>query len=304
MIVVSSVGIAADRFLLPPELSYPEGIGYDGNNGAFYVVGSVDAVISRVDIKTGAVRVIAAKQVAAQLNGVFPGILGVHLDTRGRLWLAGGLSGKIYVVDPKTGRLIRTIEPPEGPRRLINDIAFAAGKAFMTDTLQPVLWAADAGKTIRPKPEAWLEFGTGPLQYAPGANLNGICATPDGRALIVGQTNKGLLFKIDIASRSVVQIDLLGETVTGNDGLYLVGHTPYLVRQPDAQIVAIKLAPDFASGSVVSRYSSPELLWPATDVVVGNELFVVNTQFNKRQTNSPERPFSVQRVPLVQLAGH
>jgi hypothetical protein len=38
----------------------------------------------------------------------------------------------------------------------------------------------------------------------------GIAATPDGRSLIVVQMTKGLLFKLDIATKKVTAIDTAG----------------------------------------------------------------------------------------------
>lgn len=287
---------------LPAAIAYPEGIAYDARVAAFYVAGSANGQIVRVDTRTGEARSIGAG-LADQIGSTFPGILGLNLDGRGRLWMAGGRTGKVYVVNATTGALIQTIATPDASKGLINDIAFARGKAFFTDTLRPVLWAVNAGSGLAATPEPWIDFAGTALAYAQGANLNGIAATPDGRTLLVGQMNKGLLFRIDTASRKVTQIDLKGETVTGADGLVLKGRTLYVIRQPEAEIVTIRLAPDMLSGVVVARTRSAGLLWPATGAIAGRDLLVVNTQFNKRTTKDPQVPFSVQRVPLATLGG-
>jgi Cu-Zn family superoxide dismutase len=288
------------RYELPEEVAYPEGIAYDAEKAVIYVAGSSDGQIARVDLRTGRGQLVG-KGLAGELNGTFPGILGLKIDGRGRLWMAGGRTGKVYVADARTGALLQTIETPDAAAGLINDIAFAEGKAFFTDTFRPTLWAVDAGETIAAAPEPWLEFARTPLEYAEGANLNGITATPDGRTLLAGQMNKGLLFKIDLATRSVTPIDLNGETVTGVDGLVLSGQSLYVIRQPAGEIVTIKLATDMTSGEVIARTSVPGLLWPATGVIVGEELLVVNSQFNRRSSGDAERPFSIQRVPLSSL---
>lgn len=292
-----------ERHMLPAAIAFPDGVAYDAKARAFYVAGSATGFIARVDVRTGRAAVVRAPAVAAQIGGVFPGILGLRLDPRGRLWMAGGRTGKAFVVNPRTGALIQTLTPPDAAKGLINDIAFAGGKAYMTDTLRPTLWVADAGARIPATPLAWLNFAGTALEYAPGANLNGIVATPDGKTLITGQMNKGLLFRIDIASRKVTPIDLNGETVAGVDGLVLKGRTLYVIRQPAAEIVTVTLAPDLASGRVVSRKAVDGLLWPAAGAIVGDELLVVNTQFNRRDAGDAELPFSVQRVPLADLAG-
>lgn len=299
----NTVNQAADssaRYELPDEVSHPEGIAYDAKEDVFYVAGSPDGQIARVDLRTGQ-RQLVGQGLAGELDGVFPGILGLKADDRGRLWMAGGRTGKVFVTDARTGTLLQTIETPDAAKGLINDIAFAGGKAFFTDTLRATLWAADSGETIAAAPERWLDFADTPLEYSEGPNLNGITATPDGRSLLVGQMNKGLLFKIDLATRSVSPIDLNGETVAGVDGLVLSGRTLYAIRQPVGEIVTIRLAPDMVSGEVIARTSSPGLLWPATGVIVDDELLVVNSQFNRRTTGDAQRPFSIQRVLLSSL---
>ena len=293
---------AASRHTLPAEVSFPEGVAYDPASRTLYTAGAQDGRIARIDARTGRATSVAAPEVAAQIGTAFPGALGMKLDPRGRLWIAGGRTGKVFVVAPRTGRLIQTVTTP-GTGGLINDIAFAGGRAYFTDTLRPTLWAVDAGAEVPVAPEAFLTFPAGPLQYGEGANLNGILATADGKTLLTGQMAKGLLFKIDVASRQVSAVPIGGEKVEGVDGLVLNGRTLYVIRQPAAEIVTVQLAPDLSWGGVVKRTKAPGLLWPATGVLVGNELVVVNTQFNKRTTGDAETPFSLERVPLSQLAG-
>jgi hypothetical protein len=76
-----------------------------------------------------------------------------------------------------------------------------------------------------------------------------------------------------------------------------------VVRQGEQEIVTIQLAADLGSGQVVNRFKDPALAWPATAAKVGDQLVVVNTQFNKRQSKDAQRPFSLVGVPLAMLAG-
>ncbi len=107
---------------------------------------------------------------------------------------------------------MKTLETPKTPGALMNDVVVAGGHAYFTDSFRPVFYRAAAGKTIG-ELEPWLDFTGTPLAYDKGVNLNGIAATPDGKTLLVVQMNKGLLFKIDIATKKVTAIDLKGETV-------------------------------------------------------------------------------------------
>jgi len=49
------------------------------------------------------------------------------------------------------------------------------------------------------------------------------------------------------------------------------------------------------------RLRDPALLWPATAVIVDQELVVVNSQFNARASKSARMPFTLAAVPLVRL---
>jgi len=180
----------------------------------------------------------------------------------------------------------------------VNDVAIARdGSAYFTDSQSPRLYkltpASDGGYTF----EVFTTFPSGPLQYQPGFNLNGIDVTPNGRYLIVVQSNTGKLFRIDTATKAVIEIDLGGETVTAGEGIFLQGRTLYVVRNSAELIVKIRLNGDLSSGTVVSATTSPLFQFPTTVARARGRLLVVNSQFDKRAPGqSPELPFSIVRV--------
>src|SRR5205085_10372129 len=163
-------------------------------------------------------------------------------------------------------------------------LALTRHGAFFTDTFRPVLWRVDTSRATAGEPEPWLDLTTGPIQYGETANLNGIATTPDGNGLIVVQMAKGLLFHIDIPTKRITPIDLKGETVPTADGLVLNGRTLYVVGQGTGEITTIAMAPDFRSGEVKARLREPALSFPATAALAGDRLYVVNTQFNRRES--------------------
>lgn len=296
-LTVVALPAAAQPVLLPPEIAWPEGIAMTPRGDAFYVAGTRDGTIARVSWPDRNVTVIPTG-LAAEIGDAFPGVLGLEIDGKGRLWMAGGRSRKIFVVDPKTGARLATIATQDGVEGLINDIAIAGGAAYFTDSRHAMLWRVLLNGALPGKAEPWLPLDGTPINYADGPNLNGIAATPGGRALIVGQMNTGLLFRIDIATRKVTPIDLKGETVTGADGLVIVGRKLYIVRQTVGEIVGLEMAPGFASGTVLWRHSPEGLGWPATAALDGKGLLVVNSQFDKRQSDTAVRPFTVLRWEL------
>jgi Cu-Zn family superoxide dismutase len=114
----------------------------------------------------------------------------------------------------------------------------------------------------------------------------------------VVQSNTGKLFRISLATKEVVEIDLGGATVTNGDGLVLRGHSLYVVRNSMFQIDEVRLSGDFTSGEVVSSTNDPSFIYPTTAVIARGRLLVVNSQFNNRG-GTPVLPFTVSsiRVP-------
>jgi Cu-Zn family superoxide dismutase len=293
-----------NQYQLPAALTYPEGIAYDPKDGSVYVGSGADSALARLTIKGSAVSAatIVSPAGAALPVEPFPALLGMQMDGT-RLWLAGGRTGKMAVINARDGKVLKQFETPAKPAGLINDVAVAGSAAYFTDTLRPTLWrVAVKGDQIGDL-EPWLEFKGTPLEYGDGPNLNGIAATPDGRHLIVVQMNKGLLFRIAVADKTVTAIDTAGEALNTGDGLVLDGRTLYVVRQGEQEIVTLDLSADLSKAVVKNRFKDPALLWPATAVKVGSQLLVVNTQFNKRNSKDPVTPFSIIGVPLSRLAG-
>ncbi len=284
----------------PPEIEYPEGVTVD-DQGWIYVSSAVDSAVARMNAQGEAVEILSEGGVLLPPEEqLFPGLLGKKIDEHGRLWIMGGRSGKIFVLDKDTGELVAEHAVPS-ENNALNDAAILDDAVYVTDTAQPILWRLSKDGEKIGAPEAWLSFDGTPLQYAPGRNLNGIAADADGKYLIVIQMDKGLLFRIDLASKDVTPIDVGGEPVSNGDGLVLVGQTLYLVRQAETEVVTLRLAPDFTSAEVISRFSDPALTWPATAAIAGGELLVMDTQFNRRATGDPVKPFSIVAIPLELL---
>ena len=282
-------------------VTFPEGIAYDATRGAVYTASAADGLVARLDLASRETTVVTPAGVLMADSTTFPGPLGMELDAADRLWIAGGGLGRMFVVDAATGALIRRLEVPNPQASLINDVAIVGSAAYFTDTRSPTLWRIQVEGDSVEDVEPWLSFDGTPLQYGTGANLNGIAATPDGQTLIVVHMGDGLLFRIDIASKTVSAIDTAGEDLTGADGLVLDGRTLYVVRQTAVEIATVQLSDDLSSGTVTSRFTDPALAWPATAVEVGDRLLVVNTQFNTRQDDTTSRPFTILSIPLSRL---
>jgi len=292
-------------FALPAGGGFPEGIAYDEATGDFYVGSTIDGTIYRGNVTTG--------QVATFLPGG-PGrvAVGLALDDSGHLFVAGGGTGTVTVYDTATGQLLLEVANGLAPNTFLNDIDVSpTGDAYITDSFNPLLYRLPAtaippaAGTPAPVPttdalETFVDFTTTGFDLVQsGFNANGIVATPDGRFLLLVQTNTGALFRVDAATGETIQVDLGAGSLPGGDGLELDGQTLYVVRQ--GQITGVTLGPDSASGTVGASFSDPSFTDPTTLARFDGCLLVVNSQFSQQQ-GQPQLPFTVSSAPIPALA--
>jgi sugar lactone lactonase YvrE len=286
------------RYVLPGEAVYPEGIAYEPGTGDFFVGSTTDGTIFKQNagLDEGEAEVFLEPGSDGRETAV-----GMKVDDQGRLFIAGGDTGLIFVYDVLSRELVRALETPSSKMTFINDVTVAPdGSAYFTDSMRPTLFrvpsTSDGGVG---EAEAWLDLEGTSIEYEEGFNLNGIAATGDGRYLITVQSNTGNLYRIDTGSREIRQVDLGGETLTGGDGILLDGQTLYVVRGQYGLIVPVELAEDFASGEVGQGISDPSFARPTTIAKFGNRLLVVNSQFDRRESGeSPELPFTVSAIEV------
>jgi sugar lactone lactonase YvrE len=217
--------------------------------------------------------------------------IGVELDHRGRLFVAGGPTGDGYVYNASTGADIAQFDFASGAT-FVNDVAVTRSAAWFTDSVNPVLYrvAIAPNGTLGTATAVPL---TGDIVYQAGFNANGIDATPNGSTLIIAQSNTGKLFTVN-ESGVTNEIDLGGARVAG-DGILLDGRTLYVVtRTPVDQIVVIRLSRDLSSGTVVRTITHPDFSGPTTVDEFGHHLYVVNARFGTTMT--PDTPYWVTRV--------
>ena len=92
---------------------------------------------------------------------------------------------------------------------------------------------------------------TGELVYQAGFNVNGIAGTPDGRGLLVVQSNTGKLFRVsfDGVTREVA----LAEPLVNGDGLLLEGRTLYAVQNRLNTVAVLHLDRAATRATIVTR---------------------------------------------------
>jgi len=269
-----------------PDGFQPEGIAI-GERPYAYFGSRVDGDIYRVSLRTGKGSVLSEGPGAGNPS------LGMKVDDRGRLFVAGGSGGNARVVDTHSGKVLRsyTLKAPGTTAWFINDVVLTRDAAWFTDSANPVLWKVPLG--TRGEPVAVPL--TGDIRYTTGNNANGISRTPDGRALIVVQSNLGKLFRVAYDGRST-EIDLGDESVPNGDGLWLRGRTLYVVQNRLNQIAKIQLNWSGTRGTVVSRTGSPAFDVPTTIAEYGNRFYLPNARFTTPAT--PTTPYTAVAVRI------
>ncbi len=279
---------------IPGGAVFPEGI--TATRGTFYVSSTTDGTIFRGDVRRGTTEVFVEGPDDRSRTAI-----GLEVTRRGdRLVVAGGGTGTVSVYDTRTEDLVaRYSNGLTAPSTFLNDVAFdREGNAYITDSRNPVLYrlSAEQVRSGGGSPERFVDFTGTAFEYlpAPNFNANGIAIPRNGDFAIVVQSSTGRLFRVDLDSKQVTQVDLGGATVTNGDGLELRGRTLYVVRNSNEVITEIRLNGRGTAGRVVDETTDESLAFPTTAVFAQGRLLLVNSQFDRRGENvTPDLPFTV-----------
>ena len=265
----------------------PEGIAI-GNAPYAYFGSRVDGDIYRASLITGRGRVIS--------QGPGTQSLGMKIDKFGRLFVSGGAGGNARVIDSRTGRVLKSYTLQTIPS-FINDVILTGAAAWYTDSTNPTLFKVGVGRHGKLARSAQAVPLTGDIVYAtPGPNANGISRTPDGRNLIIVQSNTGKLFHTTYRGRTT-EIDLGDESVPGGDGLWLRGRTLYVVQNRFNVVAKIALNNSGTRGRVVSRTGSDGFDVPTTIAEFGGRFYLPNARFTTpAEPTTPYNAVSI-RIP-------
>jgi Cu-Zn family superoxide dismutase len=275
-------GPAIIHTLVPSTHGNPEGVAADGLTGAFFVGTLGDGTIYRGTL--GSRRVVPYIAGGGGRRAV--GMKAV----RGRLYVAGGATGRLYVFDITRRALVATFDTGAGG--FLNDLAVtAAGDVWVTDSFRPLLWRVTAAQVaarrgrpqgIRVAPE---------IAHRSGFNLNGIVALDGGRMLLVVQSNTGRIYRIvpgaGAAGRTITRVD--APPVSG-DGMLVDGRRLIVVESP--KLVVLDLRRDARRAVVVKRVTDPSFRTPSTIARARDRYLVVNADFA-----TSTRPFTVSDLP-------
>ena len=271
-----------------PDGFQPEGIAI-GRGTTFYVGSLATGSIYRGDLRTGEGALFASPP----SEGV---AVGLDVDLRSNLlFAAGGGTGLGYVYDAGTGEPVAIYELTE-PGSFVNDVVVTREAAYFTDSFRPVLYRLPLGPAgMLPAPDAVEEIVLGgAFDFVPGAfNTNGIVATANGKQLIIVQTARAALYRVDPQHGEAMLIE--GVDVPRGDGLLLQGPYLYVVQNTLNQVAVVRLAAGLTSGEVVHTITSEDFRVPTTVAAFGSALYAVNARFGV--TPTPDTEYQVVRVP-------
>ena len=263
--------------LTPSTHGNPEGVAASG--GVFFVGATGDGTIYRGTVGNPTV------------TEFIPGAAGksaVGMKVRGdKLYVAGGMTGKIYVYSLRTKALLATFDTGSGG--FLNDLVVTGKGVFVTDSFRPTLWRVTNGQVRAGSGTPQAIPVVPEIAYTPGAfNLNGIVAR--GHKLIVVQSNTGNLFSIEVkkggTAREIHQI--ASDPVVGGDGMLLDRGRLIVVRGSPAALLFLKLKHHASSAKLVATQTDPTLRGPSTVARARHLYLVVNADFATSTT-----PFTV-----------
>jgi hypothetical protein len=303
--LLAHVNVAsAQRSLFPETLPLPNGFQPEGVTayGFDLLAGSlIDGDIYRVSAVTGRgdLAVDAPEDRTA---------LGLKADRRGRVFVAGGPLGAVYVYDVDTGEALAEYQLVEPGAGLVNDVVLTRDAAYFTDSFRPVIYVLPLGRGgALPAPDdvRVIEL-SGPAAddvVAEQFNLNGIEHAWWSGKLIVVNSFQGALYTVDPDTGESERIDLGDGELTNGDGIVLRGLRLYVVRNTQNQIAVVRLRPDLSSGQVIETITDPRFMVPTTADSIGPFLFAVNARFDVAPPplggtppSDPELQFDIVRV--------
>jgi len=273
-----------------------EGIGVDPHERTFYVSEVTGGEIHRGDVRTGRTEEWLPPGADGRTTA-----RGITTDERGRIYIAGGPNGlnsdrpDLWVYDAD-GRLLAALRVDVADA-FLNDVTIGPdGAAYLTNSNAPQVFrvAQEHGDW---QVSRWADAtGTIPTQIGPNLfNLGGIVVAPDGDALIAAQGTTGDLWRFDLHSREVTEIDTGGADLANADGLVRKGSKLIVIRNFAHVITTLRLDRHARSAEVLDERPTDLTRVFTTGKGARGRLLLVDSKFDE-PVAAP--PYEVVAVPL------
>jgi hypothetical protein len=290
LLASASLSLGAGAAPFPPSVPLPDDFAPEGvavGHGNTFFAGSLwDGDIYTGDLRTGAGRILVDRPPLGQganPPGTPPGMQAAGMKVAGdRLWVAGGLSGRVFAYDTRTGATLADVAVAPPGVALLNDLVVTPDAVYVTDSFTPRLFVVPLGpgRAVGAPHDLVITGPAGANLGFPG--LNGIDATESGHLLVVGHTLLGGMYTVDPSSGASTAIDLpAGAVPSGvSDGILLRGRTLWVVENFANRVVELDLSANLSSGTVARVTQSPLFRTPTTMDVQGDRIVVVNARFD------------------------
>jgi sugar lactone lactonase YvrE len=291
-VATTATAAPASATLLPKTIALPDGYQPEGiatKGPTFYIGSLADGRIMRGSVLTG------------QISPFIPGTAGdatTGLEIHGNLlFAAGAATGTLKVYDLRTGRKLAERRVAPVGESFINDVAVIDNAAYFTDSNKAQLYVLPFSNSggHGTRFGAVRVLPTPGITIAAGFNANGIETTPNRKALLVIQSNTGILFRVSPRTGAATPVNAGGADLTNGDGLLRRGTTLFVVRNVNNLIVELTLNASGTTGRVVRTITDPTFDTPATIAPFGPFLYAANGRFTTPPT--PTTPYHVSRVP-------
>ncbi len=263
-----------------------EGIGADRRRGRFYV-----SEVTGGEIHRGTARSAQTEEWLGGegTDGRFTA-RGITTDRAGNVFIAGGPNGlgndrpDLWVYS-RSGELLAALRAPAG-NVFLNDVWVGPdGAAYFTNSNAPQIFrVAAVGSTFGV--ELWAD-ATADIETIPGFNLGGIVTSPDGSALVVAQGTTGMLWRFDLADRSVTRVRTADADLVNADGLVRAGGRLTVVRNFSRVVTTLRLAADGTSARLVSERASDPTRVLTTAKVLRGRILYVDSKFDETVATPP-----------------
>jgi len=256
---------------------FPESLEVVG--GFAYVASMTTGDIRKVNLADGTSEVFSAG------NGK-RATTGLTVDRQGRMFVCGGPTGVLWVLDEADGSTIASYQLG-GENVFANDVLITPEAAFVTDSFSPFLYKIPFGPYGKlPSADAVEALPiTGDFvyqsldEYGGAFNSNGLVMTPDRSAILVVQTNSGKIFRIDPASGASVEVRIEGGDVLWGDGMLLEGHTLHVVQNLANTVSVLDIDAAGRTGRVLDVRTSDTFDSPTAIARFGSRFFLTNARF-------------------------
>ena len=263
-----------------------EGIGVDQESGKFYV-----SEVTGGEIQRGSAdRAQAEEWLAGDGTDGRYTARGITVDDEGRVYIAGGPNGTgndrpdLWVYSPE-GELLAALRVPDN-NAFLNDVAIGPdGAAYFTNSNDPTIIRVAEGASGWEATE-WAD-GSSLITRQEGFNLGGIVTSTDESAFVVAQGNTGRLWRFDIATGEVSEIDTDGADLRNADGLIRQGRDLAVIRNFDKQIVHLELNRSATSAeNISSRATDPDRVF-TTGKLLDGRMLLVDSHFDEQTAQGP-----------------